>query len=113
MIIIGLIEIDTGPSKLDENLEKLRVRGLIMLDPEQARDILFERLLADFRKNRGKNPAVEVLALIAGETDGLFDFTAILEAFKEREAEIQRIRQQIEAKGNINIVGPKTTQPEI
>jgi len=107
-------------SKLDEQLELLRspVDEHIRLSGRAARRILFDRLLADYRNSAGNlgqvtNPAVEVLASIAGNSNELVDFTVELEKFiREREEKLEAI-QHIEAKGNINIVGPKTTQPEI
>lgn len=116
MSIIGLIEIDTGPSKLDEQLESLKgPDGDINLSPKAARRILFDRLLAHYMDSAQEvSPAVVVLARIAGESDEEeINFTAELEKFmKEREEKLEAIRQ-IEAKANISIVGPKITQPEI
>jgi len=105
------IEIDRGPSKLDEILESFKTEGIIEISPRAARAILLERLLAHFRKTEGVNVNVEVLAQMTGDGDELVDFTEARRKFiEERRGEGAHL-QDIEAEGNI--LGQRTRKREI
>ena len=90
-----VIEMNPGPSKLDERLEAFfdSETGHKMIEPDQAKSLLLDSLLADFRIRLNKNslpgvsktqPQIEVLAEIANLSEGVaYDFDDLLERYKE------------------------------
>lgn len=102
------------PSKLDETLEAFKnpVSGVIEISPKAARTVLLERLLAFYHATVEKpSDKVEVLSQIAGEGDGLVNFTKALRKFQEDQREKQEFIEKI--KVDINVIKGRRQHPEI
>lgn len=109
-----------GPSKLDDLLEQYRdsESGRVIVTPEEAREVLLDRLLGFLKAKEGEIPAkIEVLVRIAempGDNER-FDYTETLESVKRESAEarkaMERVRREMR-KGNI-ITSRNPRQPEI
>jgi len=109
-----------GPSKLDEQLEQFKdtETGDIIITPEQAREVLIDRLVAHLKHREGRIPAkIETLLRIAkmSEPEDRFDYAATLESVREEFAESREEAEKLERemkRSNISISrGP--SQPEI